>query len=77
MARSEGVSRRVDPAQARRAISFRFFGEVYSELKRVTWPTKEETFRLTIMVIIISAIIGVFLGLIDMGFSRLIKLMIH
>ncbi|MBM3945040.1 MAG: preprotein translocase subunit SecE [SAR202 cluster bacterium] len=77
MARSEGVPRRLEPNQNRRAFSLRFFGEVFNELKRVTWPTREETFRLSIMVIIISAIIGVFLGLIDIGFSKLIDVIIQ
>ncbi|MAO89046.1 MAG: preprotein translocase subunit SecE [Dehalococcoidia bacterium] len=52
------------------------FGEVYSELRRVTWPTREETTRLTIMVVAVSAVIGVFLGLVDMGFSRLVGVFI-
>lgn len=77
MARTEEAPssspRRIDPEAARRAFSFRLFGEVASELKRVTWPTREETFRLTVMVIIVSAVIGVFLGLIDIGFSELIE----
>ncbi len=79
MARSEEApaSRRIDPEAARRAFSFRLFGEVASELKRVTWPTREETFRLTVMVIIVSAVIGAFLGLIDIGFSRFIELIIR
>ena len=44
------------------------------ELKRVVWPTREETRRLTIMVIIISIAVGIFLGAIDLGFSRLADL---
>ncbi len=72
MARSQGVPRRVDTDATRRAFSFKFFGEVVSELRRVTWPTREETTRLTIMVVAVAAAVGVFLGLVDIGFSRLI-----
>ena len=71
MARGQSVPRRVDPESTRRAFSFRFFGEVYSELRRVTWPTREETTRLTVMVLAVAAAVGVFLGLVDIGFSRL------
>lgn len=71
MARSQGVQRRVDPETARRAFSFRLVGEVYQELRRVTWPSREETTRLTIMVLAVAAAVGVFLGLVDIGFSRL------
>ena len=53
---------------------FRLVGEVYSELRKVTWPSRQETTRLTALVIIISVAIGVLLGLIDIGFSRLFAL---
>ncbi len=53
---------------------FRLVGEVYSELRKVTWPSRQETTRLTTIVIIISAAIGALLGLIDIGFSRLFAL---
>jgi preprotein translocase subunit SecE len=76
MARSQGVPRRVDNESTRRAFSFKFFGEVYSELRRVTWPTREETTRLTIMVLAVAAAVGVFLGLVDIGFSRLISVIL-
>ncbi len=49
-----------------------YFREVMGELKKVVWPTREETRRLTIMVIIISVTIGIFLGAIDLGFTRLV-----
>ncbi|MBI3273848.1 MAG: preprotein translocase subunit SecE [Candidatus Colwellbacteria bacterium] len=39
--------------------------EVRIELKKVTWPTRQETIRYTLMVIIISAVTAVFLGAID------------
>lgn len=52
---------------------FRFFGEVFSELRKVSWPTRQEATRLTVMVIALSATIGLFLGLIDMAFARLIS----
>lgn len=52
----------------------RYFGEVISELKKVVWPSKEETRRLTVMVIIISIVIGLFLGAIDLGFTQLANL---
>ncbi len=48
----------------------RFFGEVVSELRRVTWPTRPETTRLTLLVLIVSVAIGIFLGVIDIAFAR-------
>ena len=35
------------------------------ELKKVTWPTREETVNKTILVIIISLAVAVYLGIID------------
>lgn len=42
-----------------------FIGEVISELKKVTWPTREETIKLTVVVIAISVIVGAFIGGLD------------
>ena len=71
MARIPVASRRLGSEAARRALSFRMFGEVVSELRRVTWPSRQETMRLTLMVIAVSAVVGLFLGGIDIGFARL------
>lgn len=46
--------------------------DIYDELRKVTWPTRREAIRLTVMVIIVCAIVGVFLGVIDYGFSELV-----
>ncbi len=48
----------------------RFFGEVISELRKVTWPTRQETTRLTVLVLVVSVAIGIFLGVIDIAFAR-------
>ncbi|MEG3594030.1 MAG: preprotein translocase subunit SecE [Chloroflexota bacterium] len=76
LARGQNAARKATTDATKKAFSFRVFGEVYSELRRVTWPTREETTRLTIMVVAVSAVIGIFLGLVDMGFSRLVGVFI-
>ena len=43
----------------------KFLKEVVAELKKVTWPTREETIKLTAVVIAISVIVGVFIGGLD------------
>ena len=73
MARNPGAQRNV----ARRALSGNIFREVISELRRVTWPSREETTRLTIMVLAVSAAIGAFLGLIDLGFAQLFDIILN
>jgi preprotein translocase subunit SecE len=48
---------------------------VMAELRKVTWPTREETRNLTIVVIGISAAIGSSLALIDIVLSSLYRLL--
>ena len=75
MARPTGGSilRRPAPSEGgRRGGLFQFFGEVVSELKKVTWPSREETTRLTMLVIAVAVSIGSVLGLIDRVFSVLL-----
>jgi preprotein translocase subunit SecE len=57
----------------RRLPSFGFIGEIIGELRKVTWPTRQESIRLTVMVLIICAVIGVILALLDYGFGRLVQ----
>jgi preprotein translocase subunit SecE len=45
--------------------------DVRSELRKCAWPTREETMRLTTVIIAISLIVGIVLGLFDMLFARL------
>lgn len=44
------------------------------ELRRVTWPTKDETIRYTWQVIVMMVIVGIFVWLIDNGFNYLFGL---
>jgi len=47
----------------------KFFRDIISELKKVTWPTREETTRLTFAVVVVTIAIGLLLGGIDIGFN--------
>lgn len=46
-----------------KAISF--LKEVKEELNKVAWPTREQTIRYTILVIIVTLVVGAFLGGLD------------
>jgi preprotein translocase subunit SecE len=54
----------------------RFLGEVVSELKKVTWPTRDETIKLTAVVIAISILVGAFIGILDSIFLAAQKLLL-
>ncbi len=51
----------------------RFVGESYSELKKVTWPTREHTRNLTALVFVISAIVGAYIGFFDLLFGEVLE----
>ncbi|MBL0701126.1 MAG: preprotein translocase subunit SecE [Desulfosarcina sp.] len=53
-----------------------FLREVNVELKKVTWPTRKQTVGLSVVVIVLVLIISLFLGLIDVGLSSLIRLIL-
>lgn len=41
----------------------------FEEMKKVTWPTKKETYNYTLLVIGISLAVAIFLGALDYIFS--------
>jgi preprotein translocase subunit SecE len=47
-----------------------FTTDIVDELKKVTWPTKKKTIRLTLIVIVISLIIGLYIGIIDILLTK-------
>jgi len=46
------------------------FRDVVEELKKVTWPSRQQTIRLTSVVIVISLIIGLYIGIIDVLLTK-------
>ena len=51
----------------------RFFEEARVEFRHVNWPSRAEAIRLTVIVIVISLGLALFLGFFDWLFSNLIK----
>lgn len=54
----------------------KYFRETRGELKKVTWPTREESQRLTLIVLAVTAAFAIFLGALDFGFSQIIGFII-
>ena len=50
-----------------------YFEEVKLELSKVVWPKKQEVVRLTLVVLSISAIVGVYLGGLDYFMTKLLE----
>lgn len=55
---------------------FTYFLEVKTELRKVTWPNKIVTSKLTFTVFSISALVGLYVGLLDVGFTKLLEFLI-
>ena len=53
-----------------------FFKEVREELKKVVWPSKEEVIRLTGVVVLVSATVGLYLGGADFILTKLFEVFI-
>ena len=54
-----------------------FFSDVKREMKKVSWPTRKELTRYTIIVLTTVAFMTVFFAIIDMGISPLIRLILE
>ena len=73
-------TRRPSPPAAPRAVArvnpITFLQETVSELRKAVWPSKEETARLTAIVIVLAVAVGIFLGgldrFFDLSFAQLI-----
>jgi preprotein translocase subunit SecE len=50
-----------------------FLAEVRSELRKVVWPSRNQTIRYTAIVIVFSVITAVILGAADFGLTRLLE----
>ena len=51
----------------------RFLREVWIELQKVAWPTWEELKGSTLVVIVAVIVISIFIGIVDFGLSRIMR----
>ncbi|MEO0100861.1 MAG: preprotein translocase subunit SecE [candidate division WOR-3 bacterium] len=55
----------------------KYLKEVIGELKKVSWTSRRELFLATLMVIILSFILSIFVGFFDFLFSGLLRLILR
>jgi preprotein translocase subunit SecE len=70
-----GGGRATTRAEGRSGFTFwrpRFIVDIISELRKVVWPSRQDAFHLTVVVIFVAALVGAVLGGIDIGFGWLI-----
>ncbi|KGA98331.1 preprotein translocase subunit SecE [Alkalihalobacillus alcalophilus ATCC 27647 = CGMCC 1.3604] len=54
-----------------------FFGGVVREMKRVSWPTRKELTRYTIVVVTTVLIMSIFFWLVDLGISAIVEQLVR
>jgi preprotein translocase subunit SecE len=57
--------------------AIQFLREVKVELKKVTWPSRKQTVGSTVVVILLVMIISFFLGIVDIGLSSLVRVVLQ
>ncbi len=61
---------------ASKKVRFKFFRDVFAELKKVTWPTWHQTTYLTGVVIVTCLVVGLILGGLDFGLSKAVEALV-
>jgi preprotein translocase subunit SecE len=56
---------------AKKKSKLSFFTEAIAELRKAHWPTRQELFRLSLLVLVLCIVIGAILGILDYGFTKL------
>ena len=74
--KSESVAKPSQDGAVRNFIekAMQFLREVKVELKKVTWPSRKQAMGSTLVVIILVMVISLFLGVVDISLSSLIRL---
>ncbi len=55
----------------------KFLKEVQTELKKVVWPTREQTIRLTAIVVGVSLVVGLYIGVLDYVLTKLVGVIVR
>lgn len=53
-----------------------FLKEVKAELKKVIWPSKPEVVKLTVVVLAVSVLVGIYIGGLDLVFTKLTDVLV-
>ena len=53
-----------------------YLAEVWAEMAKVSWPTRQEIRGATVVVLITVAVLTVFIGVVDLVLNRLLKVIL-
>jgi len=54
----------------------KFFNDVYQEMSKVGWPSRAELIGSTMVVVVMSLIVSIFIGAVDLVLNKLVNLLI-
>ncbi|MEA2056701.1 MAG: preprotein translocase subunit SecE [Patescibacteria group bacterium] len=54
----------------------RYIQEVIQEIKKVSWPDKEQTINKTVLVIVVSVLVSIYIGGLDLILQQAMKLLL-
>ena len=57
--------------------ALQFLRETVDELRKVVWPTPQELYRYTMVVVTTVVIIAVFIGLVDLGLGKVVEKFVY
>ncbi len=57
--------------------ALKFFRETKSEMKKVSWPSKNQLFHNTIVILAFVIIVTIILSLLDVGFEKLLSFIVR
>jgi preprotein translocase subunit SecE len=75
MAKDKGKKKAVATKKKKSNAIVRLWRETVGELRKVSWPTTQEAWRLTRIVIVVMVFMSFLLGLFDFLFSKLIAIL--
>jgi preprotein translocase SecE subunit len=64
------------PVLTKKPSRLRFFVDAYLELRKAHWPSRREAVRLSLLVAAVCLVVGVVLGVLDLGFSGLMRVLL-
>ncbi len=67
------LKEQIDKAREAVPRSMTFLQEVWAELKKVYWPSRKEVTAATLVVLAVIVVIAFFLGVIDLGLTRIVQ----
>lgn len=74
MAKSKATDKKVEKKKKPKKGIGKFFREVVSEVKKVSWPNAKELTSYTVAVVVLILIFAALIGIIDFGLGRLFTL---